>query len=106
MRIFAINLLVLAAMALSAPVFAEASSSENLNVPKLSDNLDTSQRLIIRLYYIKDLALDNLRHFAPNEVEQLDNCLELVKQLTDKWELSVSFPKIPLISPLQNWLPQ
>lgn len=93
----------MAALAVSIPVWAESSISENLNKSPLSDNQETTKRLIIRLAYIKDLAIGSLKEVAPDQVEQLENCLELVKQMTNKWQWSNVVSKVPLISPLQNF---
>lgn len=114
MRFFVINLLLLAAFTNASVVFAETSPYDKLNNSELSDNLDTTQRLIIRFTYIKELALNNLKETAPAIATQLDNCLELVKQIVDNCQnmdavsqaasivSAASAPKIPLISPLPN----
>ncbi len=103
MRISALNLVFFAAFIGILPVFAESSVSENLNNQHLSDNLGNTERLIARWTYIRDLALDKLRTIAPAEARQVDNCLEAIKQLTEKTEKTF---ELPLISPLQNWKSQ
>lgn len=108
-------LFVMAAFIVSVPVSGESivAKSDNLNQ---SDNLETKRRLIARLTYIKELAIENLKKIAPREVEQTDYSLEQVKQFLDTLDKeglvtaataaailqSASPPKTPLISPLQT----
>lgn len=113
----AIIFTLLAAFVGLEPIWAETGVSQNLNNRELSDNLGNTERLIAHLESIKDSALENYRQVAPPEVEQaVNNCLVIVKQLASKSEkaldalstaaaimASASEPKLPLVSPLQNW---
>ena len=103
---------LIAAFAVSVPVLAE-TPIVNCNNFTQSDNLETTRRLIARLTHIKELALENLKKVAPEQVEHLDNSLEQVKQLLGEnaqallsdaaniWR-SAAPPKAPLISPIQQ----